>query len=101
MLFVFLGTLFAFLLIGVPIAFGLLLAAVGLMFAMDIFDSQIIAQNLVSGANNFPLMAIPFFMLAGELMNAGGISKRIVNFSMALVKDELIKFLNKQLYEYR
>ncbi len=85
MLFVFLGTLFAFLLIGVPIAFGLLLAAVGLMFAMDIFDSQIIAQNLVSGANNFPLMAIPFFMLAGELMNAGGISKRIVNFSMALV----------------
>lgn len=85
MLFVFLGTLFVFLLIGVPIAFSLLLAAVGLMFAMDIFDSQIIAQNLVSGANNFPLMAIPFFMLAGELMNAGGISKRIVNFSMALV----------------
>lgn len=85
MLFVFLGTLFVFLMIGVPIAFSLLLAAVGLMFAMDIFDSQIIAQNLVTGANNFPLMAIPFFMLAGELMNAGGISKRIVNFSMALV----------------
>ncbi|TRY29104.1 TRAP transporter large permease, partial [Geobacillus sp. LEMMJ02] len=49
------------------------------------FDTQIIAQNLISGADSFPLMAIPFFMLAGELMNAGGISKRIIRFAMALV----------------
>ena len=42
-------------------------------------------QNLIDGADSFQLLAIPFFMLAGELMNAGGISKRIVNFAMALV----------------
>ncbi|MCF6092408.1 TRAP transporter large permease subunit [Microaerobacter geothermalis] len=85
MLAVFLGSLFAALAIGIPIAFALMLSGVALMFFMDIFDSQIVAQNLINGANNFPLMAIPFFILAGELMNAGGISKRIVNFSMSLV----------------
>ncbi|MCM3704322.1 MULTISPECIES: TRAP transporter large permease [Cytobacillus] len=82
---VFLGSLFGSLTLGVPIAFALLASAVMLMFAMGTFDSQIVAQNLINGANNFSLMAIPFFVLAGELMNAGGISRRIVDFSMALV----------------
>lgn len=82
---VFLGSLFGSLAIGVPIAFALLASGVMLMLVMGIFDSQIVAQNLINGANNFSLMAIPFFVLAGELMNAGGISKRIVNFAMALV----------------
>lgn len=82
---VFLGSLFGSLTLGVPIAFALLASAVMLMFTMGTFDSQIVAQNLINGANNFSLMAIPFFVLAGELMNAGGISKRIVDFSMALV----------------
>jgi TRAP-type transport system large permease protein len=82
---VFLGSLFGSLAIGVPIAFALLASGVILMFSMGIFDSQIVAQNLINGANNFSLMAIPFFVLAGELMNAGGISKRIVEFSMSLV----------------
>lgn len=82
---VFLGSLFGSLALGVPIAFALLASGVMLMFVMGTFDSQIVAQNLINGANNFSLMAIPFFVLAGELMNAGGISKRIVEFSMALV----------------
>jgi tripartite ATP-independent transporter DctM subunit len=82
---VFLGSLFGSLALGVPIAFALLASGVMLMFVMGTFDSQIVAQNLINGANNFSLMAIPFFVLAGELMNAGGISKRIVDFSMALV----------------
>lgn len=82
---VFLGSLFGLLAIGVPIAFALMLSGVALMLVLDAFDSQIIAQNLVDGANNFPLMAIPFFILAGELMNAGGMSQRIVRFAMALV----------------
>lgn len=69
--------------LGVPIAFALLVSSVALMFYLDIFDSQIIAQNLVKGVDSFPLMAVPFFILAGELMNAGGISTRIVNFAMA------------------
>jgi tripartite ATP-independent transporter DctM subunit len=82
---VFLGSLFGTLALGVPIAFALILCGVAIMFAMNMMDAQIVAQNLINGANNFSLMAIPFFVLAGELMNAGGISKRIVEFAMALV----------------
>ncbi|MBM7551612.1 TRAP transporter large permease [Thalassobacillus pellis] len=82
---VFLGSLFGALTLGVPIAFALILSAVALMFLLGMVDSQIVAQNLISGANSFSLMAIPFFILAGELMNAGGISKRVVDFAMALV----------------
>jgi tripartite ATP-independent transporter DctM subunit len=55
------------------------------MLQLDNFDAQILAQNLVEGANSFPLLAVPFFMLAGEIMNAGGLSKRIVVFATALV----------------
>jgi hypothetical protein len=55
------------------------------MYHLDMFDAQIIAQNLINGADSFPLMAVPFFMLAGEIMNTGGLSKRIVNVALALV----------------
>lgn len=85
MLLVFLGALFSGLLTGLPIAFGLLFSALALMFAMDMFDSQIVAQNLFNGFNNFSLMAIPFFILAGELINKSGIAHKIVNFTMTLV----------------
>ena len=71
--------------LGAPIAFSLLICAVAMMLQMDNFDSQILAQNLMEGANNYPLMAVPFFMLVGELMNAGGLSKRIVECADALV----------------
>ncbi|MEH7224709.1 TRAP transporter large permease subunit [Bacillus sp. JJ1566] len=82
---VFLGSLFGTLALGVPIAFALILCGVAIMFTLNMMDAQIVAQNLINGANNFSLMAIPFFVLAGELMNAGGISKRIVEFAMSLV----------------
>ena len=71
--------------IGIPIAFSLLICGVALMWHLDMFDAQILAQNLLEGANSFPLLAVPFFMLAGEIMNAGGLSRRIVNFAMACV----------------
>ncbi|MEL3888773.1 TRAP transporter large permease subunit [Ferrovibrio sp. MS7] len=71
--------------LGMPIAFALLVCGVALMVQLDIFDAQIIAQNVINGADSFPLMAVPFFMLAGEVMNAGGLSKRIVNVAMAFV----------------
>ena len=71
--------------LGMPIAFALLVCGVALMLHLGSFDTQILAQNLLEGTNNYPLMAVPFFMLAGELMNAGGISKRIVNFALAWV----------------
>jgi len=71
--------------LGVPIAFSLLICGVALMLHLNMFDAQILAQNLIEGSNSFPLLAVPFFMLAGEIMNAGGLSRRIVNFAMACV----------------
>ncbi|WP_326535517.1 TRAP transporter large permease subunit [Pseudorhodoferax sp.] len=82
---IFLGSLLAALAIGMPISFALLACGAALMLHMDMFDAQILAQNVIEGANSFPLLAVPFFMLAGEIMNTGGLSKRIVNFAMALV----------------
>jgi len=82
---VFLGSLLAAMALGVPIAFSLLLCGAALMWHMDMFDAQILAQNVIEGSNSFPLLAVPFFMLAGEVMNTGGLSRRIVDFAMALV----------------
>lgn len=82
---VFLVTLFGTLALGVPVAFALMFCGIVLMFYMDIFNTQIVAQQMISGANTFTLLAIPFFLLAGELMNAGGLSKRIVDFAISCV----------------
>ena len=82
---IFLGSLLLAMAIGIPIAFALLVSGVALMWHLDMFDAQILAQNLLGGADNYPLLAVPFFLLAGEIMNEGGLSKRIVEFAMALV----------------
>lgn len=82
---IFVGSLLLAMALGVPIAFSLLLCGAALMWHLGMFDAQILAQNVIEGANSFPLLAVPFFMLAGEVMNAGGLSRRIVNFAMALV----------------
>ncbi len=82
---IFLGALIAAIAIGIPIAYSLLLSGVALMWHLDMFDAQILAQNVLEGANSFPLLAVPFFMLAGEIMNVGGLSKRIVNLALSLV----------------
>jgi tripartite ATP-independent transporter DctM subunit len=82
---VFLASLLGCIVLGIPVAFSLLLCGLALMLQLDMVDFQIMAQNLISGADSFPLLAIPFFVLAGELMNAGGISKRIVDLPLKLV----------------
>ena len=82
---VFLGALLGAMALGVPIAYSLLLCGAALMWHMGSFDPQIMALNVIEGANSFPLLAVPFFMLAGEVMNTGGLSRRIVDFAMALV----------------
>ncbi|RSF03012.1 TRAP transporter large permease [Achromobacter aegrifaciens] len=82
---VFLLVLLGLIALGMPIAFARLLSAIAMMFQLDFFDTQILAQNMLSGANSFTLMAVPLFMLAGELMNAGGISRRIVNLASTFV----------------
>lgn len=71
--------------LGMPIAFALLICGVALMHSLDIFDAQIVAQNVINGADSFPLMAVPFFMLAGEVMNKGGLARRIVNVALTLL----------------
>src|SRR6187455_3767129 len=71
--------------LGMPIAFALIVCGIALMHSLDIFDSQIVAQNIINGADSFPLMAIPFFMLAGEIMNKGGLARRIVNVALVAV----------------
>lgn len=81
---VFLGSLFGAISIGVPIAFALMVCAIAMMLMMGNLDAQIMAQKLIDGADSYPLMAIPFFLLAGEFMNAGGLSRRIVNLALAL-----------------
>ncbi|MDU8925581.1 TRAP transporter large permease [Pasteurellaceae bacterium LIM206] len=85
MLWLFLGSLFLLLFLGVPVALSMLLSASFMLFQMDMFDTQLITENFVMGTNNFPLMAIPFFMLTGEIMKHGGISERIINFAMSMV----------------
>lgn len=82
---VFLVSLLGVMALGVPIAFALLASGVAMMWHLDLFDAQILAQNLINGADSFPLLAVPFFMLAGEIMNVGGLSQRIVNLALALV----------------
>ncbi|MBW7920860.1 MAG: TRAP transporter large permease subunit [Rubellimicrobium sp.] len=82
-IFVFLAALLGSMAIGVPVAFALMFCGVVLMTYMGIFNPQIVAQNMIDGANSFILLAIPFFILAGELMNTGGLSKRIINFAIA------------------
>lgn len=82
---VFIVSLLSAMAIGVPVAFSLMFCGVMLMWYMGMFNTQIIAQNMIAGADTFTLLAIPFFILAGELMNAGGLSRRIIDFAIACV----------------
>jgi TRAP-type transport system large permease protein len=84
-IFIFLGSLLGAMALGVPIAYALLVSGAALMWHLDMFDAQILAQNVINGADSFPLLAVPFFMLAGEIMNVGGLSRRIVNLALTLV----------------
>ena len=86
MLAFFLPLFLLFLMIGLPVFFGLL-AAPGLLLWLN--DQQrdlaLLYRNVYNGMDSFPLMAIPFFMLAGVLMNRGGITTRLVEFSQAMM----------------
>ena len=82
---VFFAALVGGMLIGIPVCFALMFSGVCMMLFLDGFNSQILAQNLFSGADSFSMMAVPFFIMAGEFMNRGGITKRIVNTANALV----------------
>ncbi|MEM1374111.1 MAG: TRAP transporter large permease [Pseudomonadota bacterium] len=86
MLIWFLPVFLFLLMIGLPVVFGLLLAP-GALLVLDGSerDLAILYRNLYNGIDSFPLMALPFFMLAGEIMNRGGITIRLVEFSQAIM----------------
>ncbi len=71
--------------IGLNMAMSLVLTGAGMAYVMGFWDTQLLAQNLVAGVDSFPLLAVPFFILAGELMNAGGISRRIILLAQSWV----------------
>jgi C4-dicarboxylate transporter DctM subunit len=81
-LFVSLALCFA---IGMPIAFSLGVASLATLLLGMKIPLTVMAQRMFTGADSFPLMAIPFFMLAGELMESGGISRRLVDFAHSIV----------------
>jgi tripartite ATP-independent transporter DctM subunit len=80
----FLAALFGFILLTVPIAFALFLTALVLALTMGVWSPALVIQNIFRGIDSFPLMAIPFFLLAGEIMNTGGISERIIMVAKAM-----------------
>lgn len=71
--------------IGVPIAVAMGLATTVSIIASGIFGLEVVPQQMFNALNSFPLMAIPFFILAGHLMHVGGISTRLVRFGNAIV----------------
>ncbi|MGY0194108.1 TRAP transporter large permease [Leptothrix sp. BB-4] len=71
--------------IGMNMALALALTGAGMAWVLGFWDAQLLAQNLVAGVDSFPLLAVPFFILAGELMNSGGISRRIIDMAQAWV----------------
>ena len=83
--FIFTFSLLGAMALGLPVAISLLVSAIALMVTQGQIDTTILSQKLIEGADSFPLLAIPFFILAGELMNSGGLSRRIVNFALAWV----------------
>ncbi|MFA0086980.1 TRAP transporter large permease [Vibrio sp. 10N.261.51.F12] len=80
------GTLFVFLVLGVPIAFSIGLSSLLTIFLHFSIDKAAIltSQQLLGGLDNFGLLALPFFIFAGNLMNSGGIAKRLINFAMLI-----------------
>lgn len=82
---VFLIGLFVFILLNVPISMALIATGAVMMALTMGLHPEILTQGLMRGVDNFPLLAVPFFLIAGEIMNKGGISARIVGFANVLI----------------
>jgi len=81
---VLLGSFFVLMMIGVPVAYSLGLAALVGALWIDIPLDAVMIQ-LASGVNKFSLLAIPFFVLAGAIMAEGGMARRLVNLARVFV----------------
>ncbi|GFM32033.1 TRAP transporter large permease [Desulfovibrio subterraneus] len=82
---VLLGSFLLMTFLGVPVAFALGLSVSLILFLFLDMPQVMITQNIYSGVDSFSFMAVPFFMLAGSFMSAGGVTKRLVNFAQAMV----------------
>ena len=79
------GLFFLLLFIGMPVAYGMVISAVVTLFFDSSLTGIIIPQKLFTGMDSFSLMAVPFFMLAGTLMEKSGITDILVNWAKSLV----------------
>ena len=79
------GVFAALVIIGVPVSFILGTASLAAMYFVADYPLQVVVQWMFAGVDSFPLMAIPFFILAGSLMEKGGITRRIIGFALSLV----------------
>ncbi len=80
-----LGSFLVLMLIGVPVAISMAVASVLYIVLFGIAPDIIVAQRMIAGVESFPLLAVPFFILAGNLMNSAGVTGRIYSFAVALV----------------
>ena len=77
--------LFGMLIVGVPVAVALAGSAAVFIFFSGATPPMVVAHRMINGVDSFPLLAVPFFILAGNLMNTAGITERIFNFALAMV----------------
>ena len=76
---------FILLFLGVPIAYSMGVTAMYYLIMSPTLSGMVFAQKVYTATDSFSLMAIPFFMFAGDVMNASGITNRLVDFALALV----------------
>ncbi|MFS8146393.1 TRAP transporter large permease [Rhizobium sp. BR 249] len=80
-----LGSFLVLMLVGVPVAISMAVASVLYIVLYGVAPDIIVAQRMIAGVESFPLLAVPFFILAGNLMNSAGVTGRIYSFAVALV----------------
>ena len=79
------GSFLVLLIVGVPVAIAMAAASLLYLLATGTVPDVIVAQRMIAGVESFPLLAVPFFILAGNLMNIAGVTGRIYDFALALV----------------
>lgn len=79
------GSFLLLMLLGLPVALAMIAASLLYILVTGSVPNVIVAQRMIAGVESFPLLAVPFFILAGNLMNIAGITGRIYNFAVALV----------------
>ncbi|WP_340107486.1 TRAP transporter large permease [Pikeienuella sp. HZG-20] len=77
--------LFGMIIVGVPVAIALAGSSAIFIIASGSVPAMVVAHRMINGVDSFPLLAVPFFILAGNLMNTAGITERIFEFAKALV----------------